>query len=651
MPPKAAAPPATGASAAAPAPGAQPGGCVHFNKASPFFLEKNVVPKAFSGRVKCGVCFAIGVRAALNATRIQVDKTGILVDETGQQVDKTGRPVDEKDKKVPESVVLTAEGPGAGIDSVAFEAGLELWHTEGFTKAPLIANKTPQFSVQPPPGLTPITFESISGENGETYHALISAAMTHAVKVNVEKASEGQKMLLRNYLKPETFATTVGGNKGDATNVIAQTWLQTERSGEQQLKMFASIRDFINDQELTALTAEPLIQATPSYLAKVWIDAVFRASGQSPAGIPPLPAADDRAAVIYVRKQLDTKATDGRYMENPVIGLCFNAIAEANLKGTTERGTPNQHPQPFKIVILYGDVDSSSQAVYQKMAEASVTNTAKTLNLPDSPAVQFKVYLLSNPFSETEKNAKVTPIWNQFRKSIYNDRCPKEVKALAFYLALRDVYQEHMICIGFRSGTLDGAGFLGIPICYFDNTSLVTDPATNKSTKPPPADPRLQGPGGLDYLWDMRAYPGGAKSFAHPPPDLQKPTNTVVFIPTAAILAQAERIEALTMTGDPFIRIQTAAVAPSPADQTALAEALLVYGCLTGSDGRPLWTKRIYLMTSHYDMLESLAANSFGKPEPNAAKKNVTAASEKKFKASTGKEAPVLQGQPPKPSA
>lgn len=63
-----------------------------------------------------------------------------------------------------------------------------------------IADKIPDFTVEAPTNLPQISFPSIKKENGETYHALISAAMTGAVKIDVTGASEGQKMLLENYL-------------------------------------------------------------------------------------------------------------------------------------------------------------------------------------------------------------------------------------------------------------------------------------------------------------------------------------------------------------------------------------------------------------------------------------------------------------------
>jgi hypothetical protein len=130
---------------------------------------------------------------------------------------------------------------------------------------------------------------------------------------------------------------------------------------------------------------------------------------------------------------------------------------------------------------------------------------------------------------------------------------PVEVKVFGFFLALQARYGSKLCYIGFRSGTIDGPGFIGSPIFYLDDTREWRDFENS------------------EYLWNGLIKRGSERMMF-----LTRTTNTFVRI---NIMSQANPIK---LSND---------------EAKQLGSALYLYMSSLQADD-PLWTKRIELMTT-----------------------------------------------------
>jgi len=90
-------------------------------------------------------------------------------------------------------------------------------------------------------------------------------------------------------------------------------------------------------------------------------------------------------------------------------------------------------------------------------------------------AKELDVVWIGTPFQSAEKNGVAHDVWVSF-KSNNLDYMPVEIKVMGILLALKKRHGARLACIGFRSGSLDGAAFLGIPTFSLDN-KIVKDRA------------------------------------------------------------------------------------------------------------------------------------------------------------------------------
>jgi len=66
--------------------------------------------------------------------------------------------------------------------------------------------------------------------------------------------------------------------------------------------------------------------------------------------------------------------------------------------------------------------------------------------------------------------SRARDVWDRFKSNL--NQTPREVAILGIYNALQRRFGESLCAIGWRSGSLDGASFLGIPIFSLDNVNF-----------------------------------------------------------------------------------------------------------------------------------------------------------------------------------
>lgn len=92
---------------------------------------------------------------------------------------------------------------------------------------------------------------------------------------------------------------------------------------------------------------------------------------------------------------------------------------------------------------------------------------------------QVDVLFISSPWEPASNNlrgmdGKVDKLWKQFRDLSF-DHLPVQVRILAIWTALCERYGPRVCVIGHRSGFIEGAGFIGIPIFYLNNERTKID--------------------------------------------------------------------------------------------------------------------------------------------------------------------------------
>ena len=85
--------------------------------------------------------------------------------------------------------------------------------------------------------------------------------------------------------------------------------------------------------------------------------------------------------------------------------------------------------------------------------------------------LQVSAGFVSRPWQnnkENETDKRVGPFWEKFRDPKF-DWLPVQVKALAIWVALCERYSPNICVIGHRSGFVEAAAFIGIPVFYLNN--------------------------------------------------------------------------------------------------------------------------------------------------------------------------------------
>lgn len=367
---------------------------------------------------------------------------------------RNGALVYRKDPRVP-----SEDPPTKYVNSSQFQKGEEEGRKQNLPMYP------PEGS-----GVNPahIVFPIVRGENGEQYHAIICSFLSEFTPSCIticapEKKggpTQAQVDLLYYYIPSESIKRDGEKNatsKEEATKYIANVF-KTRSDPAAQAEFYESIRCFLNDETPVARLT-PHRYMSPSYTAKYWINRFLVLTKQKK--LPKPIKGEVKVAIIMLRTE--PKANDPRRMTDEHLKACINAIRAAN-----QVAVDNGGGKPISHVLLYGDKSTVQMRTFIKNTEEVWKKERK---------VGPKLLYLTSPFkTDNQEEPEINQFWANYRAldgSFFHnvpEAIPVETKTLAIFLALQKRYQNRICTIGFRSGTLDGAGFLGIPIFYLDNT-------------------------------------------------------------------------------------------------------------------------------------------------------------------------------------
>ncbi|KAL1852531.1 hypothetical protein Daus18300_012129 [Diaporthe australafricana] len=246
-----------------------------------------------------------------------------------------------------------------------------------------------------------------------------------------------------------------------------------------------------------------------------------------------------------------------------------SSIAEAN--SLSRQSKQRYATQAFTHVILYGDFDYDEGC---KLVERVRGKLVKDKAVDVAVHVSF----ISRPWSKsssgnpTDLGKQVDKLWGQFRD--FNvDRLPTQVKILGIWTALRERYDDRMCVIGHRSGFVESAGLLGIPIFYLNNErgNIPSAEGLNKG----------------ELLWDASAVPNPEHDRLR---ELADVMNT--FIPVEALRAEPTKVKAKSI-----FRVRDGF-------EKELTAALFIYMCCSLKSMRPAWTARVSMMHGEANSVE-----------------------------------------------
>lgn len=409
-------------------------------------------------------------------------------------------------------------------------------------------------------------------------------------------------------------------SKAEATRVIAAAFraaneadihevqiLSGPRHGQRlvgpqlgQHAQFQHIRDslgaLVPTEENLKSIGTPTRYFQPSYAAKYWLNRYFRLTKQFGKKLgrgPGMVKSNDvgRLAVIHVRRT--AKSLVGRVMDDTNLEYVAQSIAEANKacykpckpndQGANQSSrTPNgrYHALPFTHIMLYGDFSYEEGGRLKTKVEAELTKIlVKAKPTEESEKAEFAkvirklgknihVSFISSPWDSTPEgltglDLEVAQLWAQFRD--FNvDRLPTQVKTLGIWTALRERYDDRVCVIGHRSGFVESAGLLGIPIFYLNNERDSFGAGHLKKG---------------ELLWDASAVP-------NPEHDRLRELADVMdtFIPVEVLAKNPGKRQP-----EPPLRVRKGF-------EKELAAALFVYMCCVLDDGTPVWTERVRMM-------------------------------------------------------
>lgn len=348
---------------------------------------------------------------------------------------------------------------------------------------------------------------------GEAYHVLICHILLEASRgkgINLyyappsakdEKEREAERQstveirrLFHWYQKSDETKIADTVSKDMATDVIVAAFRasNSHRRMEEfysptQFRLFARLLNYLDTCMLQHSHPQLSQRADlnekyfrPSYAAKYLLNRYFDATNQ-----PRLPknAAVKRMAVIHVRRH--AKSLIGFEMDSSRLEYVAQSIARVNQVANALKQLPISH------VVLYGDFDDREGADLKKNFEEYILSeerkmlaarksimklalravVARLTKKEKMKHMKVEVSYLSSPWKSPSDNfkntAKVEEVWSQFRKNDF-DHLPILVKTLALWMALCRRYRPKLCVIGFRSGFIEAAALIGIPIFYLN---------------------------------------------------------------------------------------------------------------------------------------------------------------------------------------
>lgn len=332
----------------------------------------------------------------------------------------------------------------------------------------------------------------------------------------------------------------------------------------------------------------------PSYTAKYWLNRYFRLTGQFDTSTPQTdrksgmikPGLDRKLAVIHIRRHAASNV--GRLMDDQNLKHVVHSISEANKlcrmssnrvfrSSNSESGNPESGSHyatmAFSHVILYGDFDYREGQKLRKLVEGWLAEDMHVsfISHPWKAASRKETSTKDDPIER-----KVDQLWAQFRD--FNvDRLPTQVKILGIWTALRERYGDNICVIGHRSGFVESAGLLGIPIFYLNNER--DDIGLNKEGLAEGDLSRgklVQG----ELLWNALAVQRPDNDRLR---ELADVMNT--FIPVEALDGTPKKIK----RGPDVFRVRKDF-------EKELTAAVFIYMCCLLDPWAPAWTARVKMM-------------------------------------------------------
>ena len=276
----------------------------------------------------------------------------------------------------------------------------------------------------------------------------------------------------------------------------------------------------------------------PAYAAKFWLNRYLQLTHQGR-----LPKSDDvtRIAVIHVRGNAGSAI--GRVMDKDFLRYTAKGIAAAN-QCATRAGE-----SCFTHVMLYGDFWYEEGAAFKDLVVDAIAEQAHPKSKKNEKKSGkgrgkeadslIKVLFISRPWRlriedkltrkvryEEDPEVNVRKFWERFRDKSF-DNLPAQVKVFAIWRVLRQRYSYNVCIIGHRSGFIEGAALIGIPVFYFNNerSDLPRTEAgrerqvkmeKNQSSKHTANASRKQGRSGGGTQTNI----GGSQGYYHPPGEM-----------------------------------------------------------------------------------------------------------------------------------
>lgn len=379
------------------------------------------------------------------------------------------------------------------------------------------------------------TVELIHNQLGEAYHVFICRLLLAQDKSNikiriifsdknpndlpksqVESDREELRQLFMWYkLNPRPKGTEIVDGKlskeqtsriiadvFEKSNTCAPTTEATNQPGIFQ-QLASQLDSDIWPEELAKKKAERVVIGqyyTPAWAAKYWLNRYLTLT-RDKQRVSKLPNTKlvKRLAVIHVRRAGSGGAATsaGRDMDDANLVFVAASIGRANRVA----GDANQ--KLFSHIILYGDFDYSGgcrlqelvQWAYSRgyetnksitkcvmedwkkeMSEKNEKKGARNTSGADEDAEHsVRIMFITRPWKKAPVlqniDEEINDLWTEFC-SCESDYLPKHVKILAIWSALRERYGSKVCIIGHRSGFIEGAGFIGIPIFYLMNERM-----------------------------------------------------------------------------------------------------------------------------------------------------------------------------------
>jgi len=222
----------------------------------------------------------------------------------------------------------------------------------------------------------------------------------------------------------------------------------------------------------------------PSYSAKYWLNRYLRETQNNKK----LPKKEDVTNLAVIHCRLHAARNDGRWMNDALLKHISQAIRCANHRAKYTNGARISH------ILLYGDfVEADGQkmrtlveqtcqlAQYEEVFTNFTFETkqgkADLRGLKGTDDASIEVLYVSRPWlprahgdrknRKEETNPSVHRLWADFREPNV-DPMPLQVKILAIWTMLCKRYGPKVCVIGHRSGFVEGAAFVGIPVFYLN---------------------------------------------------------------------------------------------------------------------------------------------------------------------------------------